>query len=110
VTQPSFPSVPVAFHDEKTHRRILAEASNRHNNGKFNCTLVVTLNASATITVISDQRMGANSFLGFMPQTADAATALAAGIYVTAQKTGSATLNHASNSAIDQTFTLGIFG
>lgn len=108
MTNPSYQTVPVAFHDEKTHRRILAEASNRHNNAKFNCAVPLTLNANATTTTLMDSRITANSVLSFMPQTSDAAAAIT-GLYVTAQN-GSATINHASTSATDKTFNVGIFG
>lgn len=106
-----YKAIPTAFHDEKTHRRILAEASNLHNQGKFNCALSVTLVVSATSTTIKDNRITANSVLSFMPQTADAVTALAA-LYIPAATmvSGSAVIMHASSSAIDQTFNVGIFG
>jgi hypothetical protein len=105
----TYAAVPVTFGDEKTHRRILAEAINRHNQGKFNVFLPVTLNASATTTTIQDARITATSIFTFTPTTADAATA-APNIYVSSQQTGQATLTHASSANADQTFNVGIFG
>lgn len=109
MTNPSYPPVQVANPNEKVHRRQLAEAINRHNNGKFNCAISLTLNANATTTTLTDYRIGSSSVLSFMPQTADAAGALTS-LYVPVQQNGSATINHASTSATDKTFNVGIFG
>jgi len=113
----TYPAVPVAFADEKTHRRILAEASNRHNQGKFNCFIEVTLVANAATTKINDLRITATSVLLFMPTTAHAATELAT-LYVPEStilppigtSSGSAVIHHANNSQTDRTFRVGIFG
>lgn len=105
----SYPNVQVANYDEKVHRRQLAEASNRHNSAKFNCSLLVTLNANATTTTMTDSRITAGSVLCFTPQTAHAAGALS-GLYVPSQQTGTATLTHANTADIDKTFNVGIFG
>lgn len=108
---PSYPTVQVANHDEKVHRRQLAEAINRHNNSKFNCALEITLRVSQTTTTISDARITAFSVLSFMPTTAHAASALA-NLYVpeTTMKSGQAIINHASSANTDQSFRIGIFG
>lgn len=107
----SYASVQVANHDEKVHRRQLAEAINRHNNGKFNCALEVTLRASQTTTTISDARITAFSVLAFMPVTAHAAAAVA-NLYVleATMQSGQAIINHASSANTDQSFRIGIFG
>lgn len=95
--------------DETEHRRQLARAINRLNGGKFNCTVDLTLRASQTTTTLTDARIGAFSFLDFMPTTANAATAKA-NIYVTDRMKGSCTVNHSSSANTDQTFVVGIFG
>jgi hypothetical protein len=77
--------------------------------GKLNCVTDVTLTASATTTTLTDARIGPNSFIGFMPRTATAATALA-GLYVSARTKGSATLTHANTADTDKTFTLCVIG
>jgi hypothetical protein len=113
----TFPAVVITHNDEKIHRRILAEASNRHNMGKFNVVLEVTLRASQTTTTIQDNRITANSVFVFMPTTAHAATA-AANIYVsestitaaTNTTPGSAVITHASSANTDQSFRVGILG
>jgi hypothetical protein len=102
--------VPEIEPDQVEHRRKLARKVNSLNQGKFNGTLDVTLNASAASTTVTDARIGATSFLMWMPQTASASAAEKAGIYVTGRTKGSAVLNHASNAATDQTFTVLIIG
>lgn len=69
----------------------------------------VTLTASATTTTLQDERIGPNSFIWFMPQTANAKTALA-NIFVTGRTKGMATINHASSANLDQIFTYAILG
>jgi hypothetical protein len=88
---------------------IVIDFVNRLMIGRLNATRDVTLTASATTTTLTDSRLGPNSFIGFMPQTANAKTALA-NIYVTGRTKGSATINHASSANTDQTFTVLIVG
>jgi hypothetical protein len=109
---PSYhPSVPLNSNDEKLHRRQIASTVNNMMQGHINCTLTITLNASATSTIVSDARIGATSaIIPAMATTLDGATAIKNGIYVANIMTGSATINHVSNSAIDQTITLIIIG
>jgi LDH2 family malate/lactate/ureidoglycolate dehydrogenase len=91
---------------EAEHRRKLARAINRINSGKINCTLDVTLRPNQGTTIVVDPRIGATSFLCWMPQTASASAAERAGIYVTSRANGSAILNHAANAAADQVLTI----
>lgn len=105
-----FPGVPKLLPDEKEHRRQIAQMLNdRVNKGKFNCTVSLTLTPSATSTTLIDERIGANSFLDFMPQTANAALAKSS-IYVTNQAKGQCTVNHASSANVDQNFNVVILG
>lgn len=76
---------------------------------KANCAADLTLTASATDTDMIDNRLSAFSVLTFMPTTASAATAKPS-IYVTDQRQGFATINHASDAATDQTFRVAIHG
>lgn len=85
--------------DERAVRDVLARVMQ----GKTNNTGTVTLTASSTTTTLTDPRIGAESVVLLAPQTAAAKTAYVAGIYQ-ACTTGSATLTHASNAAVDQTF------
>jgi hypothetical protein len=108
--QQGFPPVPEDEQNEKEHRRKLARQLNRINQGKFNCSIDITLRASQTTTTLTDARIFATSLLLPDPMTANASTALLAGIWFSNRIKGSATINHASNAATDQTFRIGIFG
>lgn len=89
---------------ERWVRRIV-DVVNRSLSGKLNVTLVVTLNAGTTSTIIKDARIGAFSALLFTPLTANAAIEQAAGgLYVSAQQSGQATIEHASNAQGDRRF------
>ena len=91
----------------------IAAVVDRHNRGKFNATLDVTLTANAASTTIEDARLASTSALVFDPLTANAAAELAAGtIYVLAagRLNGSATITHANNAQTDRTFRLLIIG
>jgi hypothetical protein len=104
-------AVPAFEPDEREHRRKLARAVNTITQGKINCTLDVTLTASAATTVINDARIGFYSaVVPAMAMTADAAADLAAGIYVTGLQKGQATLNHRINAATDRTIRFLILG
>jgi len=101
-----YDGVPEWENVETEHRRKLARAINRMNSGKINCTLDVTLRPNQPTTVVLDPRIGAGSFLCWMPQTASASVAERAGIYVTGRAKGTAVLNHAANAASDQIVTI----
>lgn len=111
-----YPVVPENSNNSNEHRRLIARAVNGILKGKMNVAQSITFNPSATTTVINDARIGAASAVLLTPLTANAATAYVAGWYVTNQlpgvgtTSGSLTLNHASNAAIDQNFTLTILG
>lgn len=97
--------------DEAEHRRKLANAVNSIRAGKLNALAGLTLTANAATSTFTDARISAQSFLNFMPQTANAVAALA-GMYVdpTTQKTGQAVITHANNAQTDRTFTVLIIG
>lgn len=79
-------------------------------NGKMNVSDVttVTLRANQTTTTLVDSRIGYFSHISLEPVTASAATARA-GLWWEATS-GSATLNHASDAAVDQTFSYAVVG
>ncbi len=109
VTQPvGRPGVQLSLPDEKDHRRQIAQAVNRLNQGHMNCTLFVTLLANADSTQVVDSRISAQTCVVLSPQTAHAAAALAS-TYSTCTN-GSLTLGHANNSQTDRTFTMGLIG
>lgn len=108
---PGYPNVQLVDASSVNHRRKLAETVNRINGGKFNCTLDVTLVASSGTTPIVDARIGYYSAI--IPATAltsDAATDIAAGIWVSDLMTGQATLNHRNNAGTDRTIRFVILG
>lgn len=86
-----------------------AEAINRHNQGKFNASLDVTLTANAASTTITDARISRESALVLSPLTANAAAALAT-TYPSFQGSGSAVLAHANNAQTDKSFRIAILG
>lgn len=113
---PGFLGIPEVAVDQKEHNRRLARTLNGVLQGKLNALGTVTLGAGVATTTFSDPRITSNSFLGFMPTTANAAAALST-LYVTnttsatgSQTTGSATLNHANNAQVDRTFKVLIIG
>ena len=107
-TNRGFPGVPEWESDAAAHRRKLAQAINRIDAGKVNCTLAVTLRANETTTTIQDPRLGPVSVILWMPQTASAAAQ--SGLFVTGRTKGAATLNHAASPATDQVFTILVLG
>lgn len=109
MTLKGYPLAPQTLPDEKEHRRKLAEVANLAMQGKLNAVAQVTLAASATTTTVTDARIGANTYFGFQPLTADAAAALS-GLYVSAQQKGQATLTHASTASVDRTFNVLLIG
>lgn len=77
--------------------------------GKINATGTVTLTAGAATTTITDARITAGSYIGFMPRTANAALALSL-LRVTSRTKGSATITHGNDPATDKTFTYCVIG
>ena len=85
--------------------RQIVDVVNNSLQGKLNVTLSVTLTPNAATTIIRDSRIGAFSALLFTPLTANAATEQAAGgLYVSAQQTGQATVEHANSAQTDRRF------
>lgn len=104
-----YPLAPEVWQNEVEHRRKLAQASNLALGGKMNAVTQVTLAANSTTTALIDKRIGANTFIGFSPLTANAAAAQA-GLYVSSQVNGSATLTHANTATTDRTFNVLLIG
>ena len=77
--------------------------------GKMNIAGSVTLTALATTTTLNNPLIGGESVILFMAKTANAAIAAAA-LYITARAKGSATINHASAAAADQSFDYVVIG
>jgi len=106
-----YPTAPRYLPDSDQHRRLLGEQAQRQNQGKTNNVIIVTLRSNEATTTITDVRLSPASFLGFMPETANAATALAT-TYVadTNRLSGSVVINHANNAQTDKTFRVILVG
>jgi hypothetical protein len=109
MTIKGYQGVPLMLPNEQEHRRQIAQAVNQQLTGKLNAVLQVTLTAGSTTTSVIDKRIGANTFFGFCPLTADAAAALG-GLYVSSQANGTATLTHANTATVDRTFNVLLIG
>lgn len=98
--------VPQLLSDEAEWRRWIAAWALEVNQGRLNNVGTITLAINAATTVVTDQRTGANSFIGFMPTTANAATELGNGtLYISSQGKQTFTITHANNAQADRTFT-----
>lgn len=95
-------------------RRIWRQAALTINNllvGKINSVGSVTLTANQTTTVVSDPLATINSFIEFMPTTANAASEKAAGgMYVSSQGNKTFTVTHANAATVDRTFRYVVLG
>lgn len=109
MTAAGYPPVPPLQTNDVQQLNRVVDVVNRQNQGKVNVTIEVTLTANVATTTLTDARISAQSYLGFMPQTSNAAAALT-GLYVTARIKGQATLNHANNAQTDRTYTVLIIG
>lgn len=89
--------------------RTTAEVVNSMLAGKLNVTLFLTLTPSTTTTTVIDSRISRQTTACFCPTSADGATALLAGIWVTPTN-GQMVVHHASNAAIDQNFNCSLIG
>jgi len=90
--------------------REVSEVVNNLVEGKSNNTGTITLAvASATTTTLTDERIGFESIILFMPTTANAASAMT-NLYVSARAKGSATLTHSANTSADKTYGYMVIG
>lgn len=112
-----FPPVPEYLVDANEHRRQIARKLNTINQGKFNCTIDVTLNANTGATLIADNRIGYRTAVTpLMAQSLSAAVALAAGIWFDPPRAGAGSTtptivaHHTNSAATDQKIRFGIFG
>ena len=104
-----YDGVPETMADAKEHLRRIARLGNNLLQGKTNNVIQVTLAANVTTTTVTDKRIGAYTGLFFSPLTANAAAAQA-GLYVSGQVNGSATLTHANTATTDRTFNVLLVG
>lgn len=109
MTTQGFQGVTPSNPDVKQQLRNIAQALNQMLTGKLNAVTQITLTASSTTTQLIDQRIGANTFIGFSPRSANAAAAVT-GLYVSQKVNGQATLTHASTATTDRTFDVLLIG
>ena len=107
LTQLSSPGLP-----RNAPNEVMVDFINRCFTGHLNATTTCSLNsASASTTVITDARIGLNSWIAFMPLTADATTTYlntGSPMYVSTQTKGSATVNHLAMTQTDRNFRVAI--
>ena len=104
-------SVARSWSNEAEHRAKLADAINQVLKGKLNNVGAVTLIASTALTTITDARIGANSFIDFMPTTANAGLEIGKGtLYVSSRGKGTANITHDSTATSDRTFAYAVLG
>ena len=97
--------------DEQQHRRLIAGWMREAHQGHLGNIGNVTLATSTAATAVSDKRVGAFSFIGFMPTTANAAAELGAGgMYVSSRSAEGFTITHASTTTADRAFVYCILG
>ena len=91
--------------------RRVAEVANEAREGKLNCVADITWSNAATTTVITDARIGPDSFIDFIPLTANAATIFGDGAwYISARDKGTVTVTHTSAAQSDHDFVMLIIG
>ncbi len=105
----SFLQAPEYMPDLKEWCRRIARVVNQTMQGKTNNTGSVTLTANSATTVVTEapNRVGEETFISFMPTTANAATEFGAGtIYVSTRSVANNTftITHANNAQADRTF------
>jgi hypothetical protein len=113
---PGFAGIAGSAVDIQEHLKRIARSLNGVLQGKLNATTTLTLTANAATTTITDARITPNSYINFMPTTANAA-AVQGSIYVTNRVgssgsvvNGTATINHTNDANTDKTFTVLIIG
>lgn len=106
---PSFGSLV----DVQVYARKLFDALFRVMQGKIQCVGEVTLNPSASTTVLTDLRISIQSAILFDPRTANAANELFGGtMYIldANRGKGTATITHANNAQADKKFFYAVVG
>lgn len=110
------PHIPTPPTNPTDHVGMMKWARHAHDamkpwrNGKFDCTKTVTLTANAASTTVMDYRFSPQSYVGAMPQTANASAEIGAGTIYFAPTDGQCVVTHANNAQVDRTFTFVILG
>jgi hypothetical protein len=101
--------IPGYLTNDPEWKRGMATWAAEANQGHLANTGTVTLLSGTVTTVLTDSRIGAYCFVGLMPQTSNAAGAIAT-TYIASQSQGGATITHASAATGDRTFRFCILG
>lgn len=105
MSQRHYPGLPPGF----TPADLLRWAR-QVSSGRINAVIPsVSLRANETTTTVTDPRLTGQSFIRWMPLTANAA-AEEASMYVSARGDGTATITHANTADADKTFDLLVIG
>lgn len=102
-------SIPTFQPDETKHRRDIAQWAQWINQGHLADVGSVTLNSGAVSTDVVDARVSINSFVGFMPRTANALSA-APTLFVSTIANGGFTITHNNSASVDKTFRYALLG
>ena len=100
--------VPRNFYNVNEWVRLAAEVVNRILDGKINSVGSVTLTANQATTTLTDRRIGTNSRVHLVAETANAGGEM--GVYIDAYTDGQCTINHGTDSRTDRTFRYTIIG
>lgn len=107
---PARPRVQEDMPDDRFHRRQIAQHVINVESGRIDCTLLVTLDANANSTTVTDSRISLSTAPLMIPTTLHAAAEIAAGgLYVTPSK-GQCVITHANNAETDRTYQMALLG
>jgi len=101
--------VPTFLNDADKHRQNISNWARQVQQGKIPVTGNVTLAANVTTTVVTDPRVGINSFIGLIPTTAKGASAMPS-VWVSSFGKQTFTLTHASTAATTKSFRYCVMG
>ena len=104
-------ALPTFILNETEHRKQISGWMREVHQGKLANTGMVTLATSAASTTVLDSRAGAFSWIGLMPTTANAASAIADGsVYISSQGKQTFTITHANNAVADRIYRYALLG
>lgn len=97
--------------DQIQHRRAIALWEREAHQGHLGNVGSITLSINVATTPVTDFRVGPNSFVGFMPTTANAAAEIGGGtMYVSSRSAEGFTITHANTATADRAFVYAILG
>ena len=95
--------------DDMQHRRLIAQWMREAHQGHLGNTGTITLSTGVATTPVVDFRVGANSFIGLTPLTANGAGALGS-TYISSRSAKGFTITHANTATADRAFVYCILG